>query len=376
MRLLVNTLSIGSMSGQHVVYGFLRPFTRWMRPTHEMVILHYESERPPAEITEQGVTTVCLPDSLKHWAKRTVWEATRLPAIVRQQKADLVLTVSGAITPNCPVPQVTLCQNPWCYVPAAHQNWRERLKARLQRVGYRKAFRDSAMMIYISGHLRDLYRQGNPGVQETGSEIAYVGLNEDTYQAARGLQGAPREPLSILSVSAMAPWKGAETLVKAVALLRQRKMPATLKLVGPWPNPGHEQEIRQLIQTLSLQQAVSILGRVSNEELHRLYGTSQVFSLMSSCESFGIPAAEAMAFGTPVVSTDCCAIAEVCQPAGLFGSVGDPEWTANALETALTDHQQWQHWSEQARLRAATLTWDNCARPFQRIPELATSLSR
>ena len=358
------------MSGQHVVYGFLRPFTRWMRPEHELAILHYESEKPPADITAQGVSTICLPDNLKHWAKRTLWEATKLPQVVRQQKADLVLTVSGAITPNCPVPQVTLCQNPWCYVPAAHQNWKERFKARLQRSGYKRAFRDSAMMIYISGHLRDLYRRGNPGVQETRSEIAYVGLNEDTYRAARDLEGVPREPLSILSVSAMAPWKGAETLVKAVALLRQRKVSATLKLVGPWPNVSHEQEIRQLIQALSLQDAVSILGRVSNEELHRLYGTSQVFSLMSSCESFGIPAAEAMAFGTPVVSTDCCAIAEVCEPAGQFGPVGDPEWTANALEAALTDQKQWQHWSEQARLRAATLTWDNCAQAFRKIPEL------
>ena len=125
---------------------------------------------------------------------------------------------------------------------------------------------------------------------------------------------------------------------------------------------------------MSLQDAVSILGRVSNDELHRLYGTSQVFSLMSSCESFGIPAAEAMAFGTPVVSTDCCAIAEVCEPAGQFGPVGDPEWTANALEAALTDQKQWQNWSEQARLRAATLTWENCARPFQKIPGLVEKL--
>ena len=362
------------MSGQHVVYGFLRPFTRWMRPAHEIVILHYESETPPAEITDQGVTTICLPDSLKHWARRTLWEATKLPALVRQQKADLVLTVSGAITPNCPVPQVTLCQNPWCYVPAAHQNWKERLKARLQKVGYAKAYRQSAMMIYISGHLRDLYRQGNVGAKETVSEIAYVGLNEDTYQAAKNLRDTPREPFTIVSVSAMAPWKGAETLVKAVGLLRQRNIPARLKLVGPWPDASHEQAVRQLIQTLSLQDAVQILGRVSNDELHRLYGTSQVFSLMSSCESYGIPAAEAMCFGTPIVSTNCCAIAEICQPAGQFGPVGDPEWTAKALQIALTDQQQWQQWSTQARDRAATLTWENCARPFQKIPELVEKL--
>jgi len=341
-----------------------------MRPAHEIVILHYESEKPPAEITELGVTIICLPDSLKHWAKRTLWEATKLPSIVRQQKADLVLTVSGAITPNCPVPQVTLCQNPWCYVPAAHQNWQERLKARLQRAGYAKAYRQSAMMIYISGHLRDLYRQRNSEAKETRSEIAYVGLNEDTYQAARELRNSAREPFTIVSVSAMAPWKGADTLVKAVGLLRQRSIPARLKLVGPWPAASHEQDVRQLIQRLSLHDAVQILGRVSNEDLHRLYGTSQVFSLMSCCESFGIPAAEAMAFGTPIVSTNCCAIAEVCQPAGQFGPVNDPEWTANALHIALTDQQQWQHWSNQARERAATLTWEHCARPFQKIPEL------
>ena len=192
------------MSGQHVVYGFLRPLTRWMRPLHEIVILHYEREQPPAELIEQGVTTVCLPDKLKHWARRTIWEATRLPTVIREQKADLVLTVSGAITPNCPVPQVTLCQNPWCYVPAAHRNWRDRLKARLQRAGYSRAFRQSAMMIYISGHLRDLYRQSNPGVTETITEIAWVGLDPDTFEAAERFCSLPRDPYSIISVSAMA----------------------------------------------------------------------------------------------------------------------------------------------------------------------------
>jgi glycosyltransferase involved in cell wall biosynthesis len=252
----------------------------------------------------------------------------------------------------------------------------ERLKARLQRIGYAKAYRNAAMMIYISGHLRDLYRRGNVGVPETRSEIAWVGLNEDTYQAARDLQGIEREPFSIVSVSAMAPWKGAETLVEAVRLLRARQIPAVLKLVGPWPNAAYEQTVEDQIQRHSLADSVRILGKVSNDELHRLYATSQVFSLMSSCESFGIPAAEAMAFGTPVVSTNCCAIAEICEPAGQFGPVDDPEWTAKALEKALTDRAAWENWSHAARQRAAMLTWENCAKPFQRIPELVQGADR
>ncbi len=370
MHLLINTLSIGSMSGQHVVYGFLRPFTRWMKLTHNVTILHYENEKPPQDVIDLGVQTVSLPESFRHWAKRTLWESTKLSSLVKQINADLVLTVSGAMTPNCPVPQVVLCQNPWCYVPEAHRDWKDRWKAKLQRVGYRRAYRDAAMMIYISAHLRDLYRHGNSGIAETKSAIAWVGLNEDTFVAAAQHQQLPREPFSIVSVSAMASWKGAETLVDAVRILRNRSIPAILKLVGPWPDRAYEQKVRQQIESSGLSDAVQILGKVSNEDLHRLYATSKVFSLLSTCESFGIPAAEAMCFGTPVISTNCCAIAEICDTAGVFGPPKDSSWAADALEIALTDSTKWIQWSANARQRASLLTWEQCAMSFREIPNL------
>ena len=358
------------MSGQHVVYGFLRPLISWMKPEHEIVEVHYDSMQPPQDVLQQGVNTVSVPDRQKHWARRTFWEATKLPKIVRQQKADVVLTVSGALTPNCPVPQVVLCQNPWCYRPMAQYSFTERFKANLQRSGYSKAFKNADLMLYISNHLQSLYQAGNVGHTEKRSDIAHVGLNEETYISATELAGIDREPFSIVSVSAMARWKGAETLVEAVKLLRQRDIPATLKLVGPWPEAAYKEQIRQQIADSNLSDAVQILGKVSNEDLHRLYATSQVFSLMSSCESFGIPAAEAMCFGTPVVSTNCCAISEICEGAGLFGPVTDPEWTANALGQVLTDSHQWQVWSEAAKANAVKLTWENCTTAFRRIPEL------
>lgn len=361
------------MSGQHVVYGFLRPTAQWMVPKHNLTVLHYQGQPPPSDLLALGVSTIAISDRLRNWVKRTAWEAIQLPRLIRQHDFDCLLSVSGASTPNCPVPQVTLCMNPWCYVPTSHTNWRDRLKARLQRAGYRKAFRDAAMMIYISRHLRDLYRQDNVGHRETRSEIAYVGLNEATFQSARDLRCAEREPYSIISVSAMARWKGADTLVRATGQLHERGIPATLKLVGPWPDSSYEQEVRQLIDQLSLAQSVAILGRVSDDELHRLYASNQVFALMSSCESFGIPAAEAMAFGTPIVSTNRCAIAEVCEGAGQFGPVGDVQWTADALHRAMTDQSQWDQWSATAVQRASQLTWNTCAQPFRHIPELIES---
>ncbi len=117
--------------------------------------------------------------------------------------------------------------------------------------------------------------------------------------------------------------------------------------------------------------AVEILGRVSDEELHRQYAFNQVYALPSHCESYGIPAAEAMAFGTPVVSTTCCAISEICAPAGLFGPAGSAEWTADALQTLLTDNNQWSRFSDAARNRAASLSWDQCFRPLLKLEQVA-----
>jgi glycosyltransferase involved in cell wall biosynthesis len=376
LHLLVNALSIGSMSGQHVVYGFLRPISRWALPAHQITVLHYENERPPAELLERGVKTIEVPQRWKAWYKRIWWETTKLAQLLREHGCDVMLNVSGALAPRCPVPQVVLCQNPWCYVPMAHRDAKDRFKARLQRIGYARAFRDSSLIVYISHHLQDLYRRGNPGVREAASAVAYVGIDNDTFEVARQLAGEPRHPLTILSVSAMAHWKGAHTLVDAVKLLHDRQVPAVLKLVGPWPDNDYEERIRQQVRALGLESSVLFLGRVSDEELHHLYATSRVFCLMSGCESYGIPAAEAMTFGTPVVSTDCCAIAEICEGAGQFGPLNDPAWTADALQLALTDDQKWQAWSKHARENANCLTWSQCAKPFEKLESLTTSHER
>ena len=93
----------------------------------------------------------------------------------------------------------------------------------------------------------------------------------------------------------------------------------------------------------------------------------RVFCLMSHCESYGIPAAEALAFGTPVVASAGCAIPEVCAGAGLFGPAGDEVWTANALTTMLSDDATWNTASINARRNAALLRWENTARPLLRM---------
>ena len=371
MHLVVNALSLGSMSGQHVVFGFLQTMATQWHGQHRITVVHTKKQRLPAELVHSGTDSFEVSASLSHWLNRTAWEFHSFPAIIRRLKADVVLTVSGAYLLRCPVPQAVLCQNPWCYVPAAQRGFKERFKAYLQRIGYANAFKRADLVVYISHHLRELYCRNNPRSREKNWSVAYVGIDDETFAAAEKNAHLPRIPRSILSVSAMARWKGIDTLIHAVALLHHAGENVTVNLVGPWPDASYRREIDLLIEKKQLQDCIRIHGHVDEAELHRLYATNEIFCLLSECESFGIPAAEAMTFGTPVISTADCAIAEICESAGLFGPANDPTWTAEAILSLLQDRDQWTAYSNAARNRAASLLrWHECSKPLLQIADL------
>jgi glycosyltransferase involved in cell wall biosynthesis len=241
-----------------------------------------------------------------------------------------------------------------------------RIKARLQRAAYRNAFRSADCMIYISEHLRDLYRQNAGNVAECRSLIGYLGINDDAWAAATAASNSAvsHDPYTVLCISAMAPWKGAETLVSAIGVLRGKGVPARLRLVGPWPDARYESIVRNRIESEGVQSAVDVAGRVSVEQLHREYASAAVYCLMSKCESFGIPALEGQAFGVPVVGSNVCAMPEICGSGGVYGPPDDPESTASLLLPFLTDPGYRETMSRLARQNANRFHWDDCSRPL------------
>lgn len=381
MRVLVNSLSLGSLSGQHVLFGHLRQLARWTADQHEFIILHQQQHADAAReaLPFRNIEFSAAPAAAARWTTRSAWEAMSLPGMLKKHGADLYFTPSGTVLPRCSVPQVSLAQNPWCMVRQIHRNTAERMKARLQRSAYRQAVRNADLMVYNSEHIRGLYLNNARNGDEGDSIIAFQGINDQTHElAAEARMTVNRVPLSILSVSAMAHWKGAETVVAAVARLRQRGIEATLNLVGPWPDSEYEKLVREQIQQLKLSDCVKITGKVPVEELHRHYAQTQVFCLMSQCESFGIPAIEAQAFGTPVVGSSTCAMQEIGGAGGVFCPPCDPDLTADLLEPLLTNQEHWQHLSENAVANSQNYQWEQCSRPLMQMfgeapPETSTA---
>jgi glycosyltransferase involved in cell wall biosynthesis len=101
---------------------------------------------------------------------------------------------------------------------------------------------------------------------------------------------------------------------------------------------------------------------VGDAELVRLYAEADVLLWPSLNEGFGLPPIEAMACGTPVVSSIVTSIPEVCGDAALLVEPTDVERIFEATRRLLTDEAMRQEYIEKGARRARELTWAECAR--------------
>jgi MMP alpha-(1->4)-mannosyltransferase len=132
--------------------------------------------------------------------------------------------------------------------------------------------------------------------------------------------------------SADVPLKGLVHLLEAVAKLRTER-PVRLTVVGTARAGGPAEAA---LDRLALHDAVRFTGRVPEAELIGLMQRATVVAIPSLYEGFSLPAIEAMACGTPLVTTDAGALPEVVgSEAGLQVKAGDVGQLTAALAQVL-----------------------------------------
>ena len=135
---------------------------------------------------------------------------------------------------------------------------------------------------------------------------------------------------------------------------------ATLEISGARASdfPRHAEAITML----GLADRVRWLGNVRFAELPALYASATVVAYPSLYEGFGFPPLEAMAVGTPVVTSNRGSLPEVAPPeTAIVVDPTDPEALAGALEQVLTDEGLRCRLREKGLAQARTFTWASCA---------------
>lgn len=184
-----------------------------------------------------------------------------------------------------------------------------------------------------------------PGVERQAGRILFVGDPEDKNKGFQYLLLALRE---------LAP----ETTAHLVVVQRS------------W-----SKKTPHLARELSLEDRVTFLDSLTPDELVREYNSAQLFVSPSLYEGFGLPAAEALACGTPVVATTTGAMAELVAhgASGLLVAPGQVEPLAQAIETLLRDPTRCRSMGEAGALHVRErFSWRRAAEEMSGIYEDVT----
>ncbi|WP_030618034.1 glycosyltransferase family 4 protein, partial [Streptomyces sclerotialus] len=198
------------------------------------------------------------------------------------------------------------------------------------------------------------------GVRQDRIHVVHIGADTDLFSPDPSVPEVPGR--IVTTSSADVPLKGLIHLVEALAKVRTENPEAHLVVVGKRADDG---PVAAAIERYGLGSAVEFVKGISDAELVDLVRSAQVACVPSLYEGFSLPAAEAMATGTPLLATTGGAIPEVAGPDGetcLAVPPGDAEALAAGLNRLLGDTDLRSRLGAAGRERVlARFTWRQAA---------------
>jgi glycosyltransferase involved in cell wall biosynthesis len=171
----------------------------------------------------------------------------------------------------------------------------------------------------------------------------------------------------ILTIGNLQPRKNMIHLVKAYASLHRKGFAHQLVIAGQayW----RTSDIYRAVKEWGLEDKVLFTGYVPDADLPLLYNAADLFAFVSLYEGFGLPVLEAMACGTPVVSSRAGSLPEVVGDAGLLVDPLDVEDIAQAMAEVLSRPEFASQLRERGLKQAANFSWRRTAEETLRVYE-------
>ncbi|MFF1723560.1 glycosyltransferase [Streptomyces sviceus] len=244
----------------------------------------------------------------------------------------------------------------------AAEGWQQRLSKRrwysFTRMQKRVARRLPSVLTVSGTSRQEIVDQ--LGVRDDRIHVVHIGADTDQFSPDPSVPVVPGR--IVTTSSADVPLKGLVFLVEALAKVRTEHPGAQVVVVGKRPTEG---PVAAAIERYGLEGAVDFVKGISDAELVDLVRSAEVACVPSLYEGFSLPAAEAMATGTPLVATTGGAIPEVAGRDGetcLAVPPGDSGALAVALSRLLGDPDLRARLGAAGRERVlARFTWARAA---------------
>lgn len=291
--------------------------------------------------------------------RRILWEQTRLAAL--SGGLDLLhgLAFAAPLAARCPT-IVTVHDLSFMRFPEAFHRTNRAYLTLFTRLSTRRALRVIAVS---ESTRRDVMAFcGVPGERvvtiPNGVDEAFHPADAAEVVEFRRNRRLPER--FILYLGTLEPRKNLETLIDAYAALRARQQ-AIPKLVIAGGKGWFFDTIFARVAKLGLADEVLFPGYIPGAELPWWYRAAELFAYPSRFEGFGLPVLEAMACGTPVITTTSSSLPEVAGDAALLVEPDDTEALTDAIKRLLTDSQLRETLRAAGLRQAARFSWARTA---------------
>ena len=174
----------------------------------------------------------------------------------------------------------------------------------------------------------------------------------------------------VLYTGNIKPHKNLDRLIEAFSLVRRSGL-EDIKLLIIGDEISKYPNLRRLVHRFQLHQHVRFLGFVPDNTLAVLYQLASVFVFPSLYEGFGLPPLEAMAAGTPVITSNVSSLPEVVGDAALLIDPMNASAIADAIGRVLGDTSLRAELIRRGRERVKRFSWErSAARVFEVYSEL------
>lgn len=356
--------------GQHtkqLIQGLHR-----LQTGHDWVLLFDDADRAEAVAVETGCD---WPRLLLPYGIFSIRNQLQLPGLLRREGVDLYHSTNYMMPlPGFPrhrpgrVRAVITIHDliPMVFRDHAPKSRKSRLYPVYTRLMREVAARADAVITVSHSSADDIIERLHLPESARGKvRVVYNGLHP-RYTPDPSV--ARQVPPEILYVGRLDPYKNVPQLVGAFGeALKDLPEGTRLRIIGP-PDERYPEALK-LARKLELFPRLDWEGHVSNETLLEAYRRASVLVLPSYYEGFGLPVAEAMACGTPVICSNVSSLPEVAGEAALTVRPGDVHALADALVEVLTRPETADRLAAAGPRQAAQFTNETMARATNAVYE-------
>ena len=375
MKILVDALSARDGGGVTYTSNILYHLAQIDRVNKYVVLLSSKYQKNLLQSMPTSLQILDTKLSATPLIRRWLYEQHVVPQLISAHQCDILFNVSEIGSLRAPCPSVFVGGNFSLFTPLSeHPKWGpwfwmlrfQLIRRPFATLSLRRADGVAFVSETYRAHVVQHLKLGRARTRVVHHGVHPIFAMEDSGNGTSNdiLPLNIRGEHYILAVSTILPHKNYETLILGFAEFCRGgdgKIPS-LVIAGGIGDQRLYSKLQNQVVHHGIQDRVHFLGVVRHDHLPDLYRNAHAFVFPSRLESFGMPLAEAMASGTPVLASNLPICREICGDAAIYFNYNDSLELGNRLRQLTEDRMLIERMREKGLEQAKKYSWHQSAK--------------